>query len=180
MRFHWIDYIILAVIGLSVLTGLFRGFVKEIIALTIWIASFWLAYVYAPTAASWFESYIKNDTARVALAFIAILIAVLICGSLLNALLSTILHRSGLSGTDRLLGAVFGCLRGVLIVGVLILVSKLTLAPEETHTKESYFYPKFKPLVQWMSGFIPPQFLSMDSKSAEPVSKPSSPVDSSR
>mgnify|MGYP006371064045 FL=1 len=46
LAFHWVDYVIIAIIGLSVITGLFRGFVKELIALTVWVLAIWLALNY--------------------------------------------------------------------------------------------------------------------------------------
>lgn len=152
---HWIDYVIIAVIGLSILTGLFRGFVKELIALCVWILAIWLAFTYSQTAAPWLQSYIQDKTARTAVAFVAILLATLIVGGLINALLSFILHRSGLSGTDRILGMAFGFVRGVFIVALVMLVVKMTSVPDKDYRSQSYLYAKFDPLVNWLYGFTP-------------------------
>lgn len=155
MSLHWIDYLIVAVIALSVITGLFRGFIKELIALCVWILAIWLAFSYSPTLDPWLAPHIHDKTARTVVAFVAILLATIIIGGLFNALLSFILRRSGLSGTDRLLGMGFGFVRGVFIVALLMLVVKMTTLPHENYTQQSKLYTKFEPLVNWLNGFMP-------------------------
>lgn len=155
MALHWFDYFIIAVIGLSVITGLFRGFVKELIALCIWVLAIWLALTYAHILDSWLVAYIKDSTARIAASFVIILLATLIVGGLLNALLSFILSKSGLSGTDRLLGMGFGFIRGAFIVSLLIVVIEMVGIVHQDYAKQSVLYPKFKPLVSWLAKFMP-------------------------
>ena len=155
MPWHWIDYVIIAVIGLSVITGLFRGFVKELIALCVWILAIWLAFTYSPILDPFLKSYVHDKTARTVVAFVAILLATIIVGGLFNALLSFILRRSGLSGTDRLLGMGFGFVRGVFIVALLMLVVKITTSSGQEYTSQSYLYAKFDPLVNWLYGQTP-------------------------
>ena len=155
MSWYWIDYVIIAVIGLSVITGLFRGFVKELIALCVWILAIWLAFTYSPLLDPWLQSYVHDKTARTVVAFVAILLGTIIVGGMFNALLSFILHRSGLSGTDRVLGLGFGFARGVFIVALLMLVVKMTSLPQEEYTRQSYLYAKFDPLVDWLYARTP-------------------------
>lgn len=155
MPWNWLDYAIIAVVGLSVITGLFRGFVKELIALCIWILAIWLAFTYTPLLDPWLQHYIQDKTARTAVAFIGILLVTIIVGGLFNALLSFILRRSGLSGTDRLLGMGFGFIRGVFIVALLMLVIKMTSVPYQEYAKESTLSAKFDPLVSWLYGHMP-------------------------
>lgn len=152
---HWVDYIIIAVIGLSVITGLLRGFVKEIVALGIWILAIWLAYTYSQVLDPLLLPYIQDKTARTATSFVAIMIATLIAGGLFNVLLSIILRRSGLSGTDRLLGTGFGFIRGVFIVALVMLMVNMTSIPYQHYRSQSQLYAKFDPLVGWLSGFMP-------------------------
>lgn len=152
---HYVDYVILAVIGLSVLTGLFRGFVKEIIALCVWVLAIWLAATYSEAFSGWVHTYIKDKTACLAVAFVLILVGTLIVGGIFNAFLSFLLHRSGLSGTDRLLGMGFGFVRGVFIVALIMLVLKMTSAPYQEYTKQSKLYAQFDPLVAWLYSYTP-------------------------
>lgn len=152
---HWIDYVIVGLISLSVITGLFRGFVKELVALSIWVIAIWLALHCSQTVSTWLESYIADKTIRIVAAFIAILVVTVILGGLLNTLLSFILQRSGLSGTDRILGMGFGLVRGVFIVTLLMLVLKMTSLPYQDYQRQSVLYAQFNPLVDWLYGFTP-------------------------
>ncbi len=155
MQSHWIDLGIIVLLGLSVLTGLIRGFVKELIALCVWVLAIWLALTYSLSLGSWLQSYIHDKTVRTAVAFIGVLLATLIVGGLVNALLSFILKRSGLSGTDRVLGMGFGLVRGIFIVSLVILMVKMTSIPYEEHVRHSQLYPRFVPIVDWLYELMP-------------------------
>ncbi len=152
---HWIDYVILGIVGLSILTGVFRGFVKELIALCVWALGIWLAFSYSQQLVPKLQPYVQDKTASVVIAFIAILLGTLVVGGIVNALLSFILQRSGLSGTDRLLGLVFGFARGMFIVALVILVVKMTSIPDTEYRQHSYLYARFDPIVNWLYGFSP-------------------------
>ncbi len=152
---HWVDYLILAVIGLSMITGLFRGFVKELIALSVWIFAIWLAITYSSQIADMLRSYIHDKTVRTAVAFVVILIATLIAGALINTMISFLLHRSGLSSIDRLLGVAFGFIRGLFLVSLLMLVVKMTSLPYQQYSNQSKLYELFDPLVAWLYAYTP-------------------------
>jgi len=155
MAWHWIDYVIIVIIGLSVITGLMRGFVKELIALGIWIIAIWLGFKYSPTLSSSLQSYIKDDTLRGILSFVLLLLGTLVVGGLLNIFLSLLLNRSGLKGTDRLLGMVFGFARGTFILALLVGMINLTSFAQDTDFKHSKIYPHLIPLSTWMFSFMP-------------------------
>ena len=155
MAWHWIDYAIILVVGLSVITGLMRGFVKELIALSIWIIAIWIGFKYSSVLSASLKPYIPDNTLRGALSFIVLLFGVLILGGLLNMLLSLILNRSGLKGTDRLLGMGFGFVRGTFIVVLLIGVINVTSLAKNSEFKHAKIYPRFKPLSTWMFSFMP-------------------------
>src|SRR5687767_9065738 len=108
MQWYWIDIAILAVLGMSIITGLVRGFIKELIALCIWVLAIYLAYNYSGQLEPFLQNYIQDKTARSVVGFVLILLFILIVGGISNALLGMVLKRSGLSSTDRLLGMVFG------------------------------------------------------------------------
>lgn len=155
MQLQWVDIIIIAVIGLSVLTGLFRGFVKELVALCVWILAIWLAFNYSQSLDPWLSSYIKEQSARTAIAFIIILFATLLVGGVINALLSFILKRAGLSGTDKTLGMVFGFIRGVFIVALIIVAVRMTSLPYQQYSQESMLYARFDPIVNLLYSHLP-------------------------
>jgi membrane protein required for colicin V production len=171
---YWVDLAIIAIIGLSVLTGLIRGFVKELIALAVWILAFWLAFHYAPSLDPWLQKYIQDKTARLITGFILILIGTLIAGGIVNALLSVILKRSGLSGTDRILGMVFGFIRGVFIVALIMVVVQMTSLPYKEYEKNSKLYSEFNPLVAWITASMPDVIkkVKLFEKDQQPEPKP--------
>ncbi|MCA0403891.1 MAG: CvpA family protein [Proteobacteria bacterium] len=152
---HWVDLAIIGIIALSILTGLIRGFVKELIALCVWILAIWLAFNYSTSLDPWLQKYIHDKTIRTVASFIIILLAVLISGGIVNAILGFILKRSGLSSTDRVLGMGFGFIRGTFIVALLMVVIKMTSLPHEQYSKDSVLYAKFDPMVNWLYGLMP-------------------------
>jgi len=151
----WVDIAIIAIIGLSLLTGLFRGFVKELIALCAWVFAIWLGVKYAQAFDPWLKSYIQEQSVRTAAGFIIILLGVLLAGGIVNAILSFILKRSGLNGTDRTLGMVFGFVRGVFIVALLMVAVKMTSLPYQEYEKKSVLYSHFDPVVGVIYGHLP-------------------------
>jgi membrane protein required for colicin V production len=152
---QWVDLAIIIVIGLSVLTGLFRGFVKELVALCVWVLAIWLGLNHSHGVEPYLQSYIQEQTARTAVAFIIILFGTLFVGGIINAVFGFILKRVGLSGTDRTLGMGFGFLRGVFIVSLMITVVQMTSIPYQQYTQDSKLYPQFSPLVSWLSLQMP-------------------------
>ncbi|ASQ45763.1 Colicin V production protein [Legionella clemsonensis] len=172
MQWYWIDLLIVAVIGLSVLTGLIRGFIKELIALAVWVLAIWLAFSYSQTLDPWLQQYIQDKTARTVTAFILILIATLIAGGIVNAILSFILKRSGLSGTDRILGMGFGFVRGIFIIALIMLVVRMTSLPYQQYASNSTFYAKFEPVVNWLYDLMP-EFIKQIKVFDHPLQLPS-------
>jgi membrane protein required for colicin V production len=155
MTWDWVDLAIIGVIALSVITGLIRGFVKELVALCVWVIAIWVAFRYSQTIDPWLQKYIQDKTIRTIAAFILVLIATLIVGAIVNAILGYVLKRTGLSGTDRLLGMGFGFVRGVFIVALILAVVKLTALPYQQYASQSQLYSKFDPVVDWICGFMP-------------------------
>ena len=155
MQLQWIDLIIIAVIALSALTGLFRGVVKEVVALGIWVAAIWLGYTHAHDLDPWLQTYINDPSVRKAAAFIIIVIGVLFVGGIINTILSFMLKRTGLSGMDKTLGMVFGFARGVFIVALVMAAVKMTSLPYQQYLQSSAFAARLDPLVNWISGYLP-------------------------
>jgi len=163
MTLQWVDYAIIGIILLSVITGLFRGFIKELLSLVVWCLAIWMAFHYSSSLDPWLMHYIQDKTARTAVAFIGIIIVTIIIGGIFNTLLSFILKKSGLSGTDRILGMGFGLLRGVFLVALVILILKMTGFSNQDYLDKSRLYAKFTPIVDWLSGYTP-QIIAKASK----------------
>ena len=150
----WIDFAILAVIGLSSLISLIRGFVKEALSLVTWFAAFFVASNFFGDLAVYFTSI--NDTMlRNGAAIISLFVATLILGSIVNYVIGTLVDKTGLSGTDRMLGVCFGAIRGVLIVSAIIFfLDTFTSAAKAVWWQQSVLIPEFGIVVNWFFEFM--------------------------
>lgn len=101
---NWVDYAILTILGLSMLMGLWRGLIAEVLALAIWFCAFWVAWLFGPGLALRLEATIPTPSARIVLAWVLCFIAVLVAGALIAFVMRKLVAGSGLSGSDRLLG----------------------------------------------------------------------------
>jgi membrane protein required for colicin V production len=152
---NWTDGVILGVLALSVLIGLFRGLVAELLSLVIWIAAFWFTWAFGPVVSMYLEHAITMPTARKAVAYSICFVVVLIVGALVRFMMRRLLWSSGLSGIDRLFGTVFGFLRGVLIVAVLVFMVGLTGFTREPWWQQSTLAPQFQGVAAWLGQAIP-------------------------
>lgn len=151
-----VDYAIIGVVLVSTLISLVRGFVKEVLSLVTWIAAFVIAMGFSQQAAVFVPKAVDIPSARVALAFLVLFVLVLIIGGIINWIVSTLVNKTGLSGTDRSVGMVFGLARGVFIVSVLVLLAELTAMPKESWWQSSVFIPQFMIVADWIHALLPP------------------------
>ncbi|WP_416308193.1 CvpA family protein [Neptunicella sp. SCSIO 80796] len=151
---NWIDFAILGVILLSTLISLVRGFVKEAISLAVWIGAFFIASQFYADLAVYLTS-IDDSMIRNGVAIAILFVVTLILGGLLNYVVSQLVQHTGLSGTDRSLGAVFGLLRGALIVSALLFfLDVFTPAPGTQWWQSSVLVPEFKVIVEWFFTYL--------------------------
>ncbi len=151
----WIDLAIIAVIALSALISLIRGFVKESISLATWVVAGVLALRYFSPMADLLEPLIATETWRNWAGGGILFVATLIVGAIVNFIVSQLVSKTGLSGTDKALGVVFGAARGVLIVTMIVLVFSLTPAPDSSLWQDTTMIGFFEQLAQWVMGVIP-------------------------
>jgi membrane protein required for colicin V production len=162
---NWLDYAIIAVLGLSVLMGLWRGFIGEVLALAVWACAFWVAWLLGPALAERFSASISTPSARVILAYVLCFVAVLIAGAIVTFLVRKLVEGSGLSGSDRLLGMVFGLVRGMALVVLIVLLLGFTPFARDPWWRQSQLLPRFEQGAQWLAARLPTEV----SRYLEPV-----------
>jgi membrane protein required for colicin V production len=133
------DYIVIAVVAASVLLGIWRGVVGEIIALVAWVLAFFAARWWGDEVANSVLNAISDPALRLVAAWVLIFIVVLMLMALLRLAIRGLLKALGLSPTDRLLGMIFGVARGLVIVLALVVVGSMTMAAQQKWWVEAYF-----------------------------------------
>jgi membrane protein required for colicin V production len=127
----WFDYAVLAIIGISVLLSVIHGLVRELLALASWIVAFLIAQTYATGVAPLLPAAIPGQSLRLLAAFLSVFLTALLVLTLAAIAVSSFVKRAGLGLIDRVLGAVFGLVRGLAIVMVVVLLAGLTVLPHQ-------------------------------------------------
>jgi membrane protein required for colicin V production len=151
----WIDYVIIGIIALSAIISIVRGFVKEVLSLAAWILAFWVALTFSPQFSVLLSDYISTPSISLFTAFAGLFIVTLILSALVNNLIAAIVEKTGLSGTDRMLGVLFGLLRGVAIVTLLVLLAAATPMPNDAWWQNAVLIEHFEKLAIWVRQFLP-------------------------
>jgi len=151
LAFNGLDYAILVVIVVSALISLKRGFIKEVLSLLIWLLAIVLSVMFHEQLAVLFQPYIDSPSLRKLLALLTLFIFCLVVGGLFNFILAKLVQITGLSGTDRLLGMIFGALRGAVIIVVCLMLG-LTVLPldQEGWWQQSVLVPHFQRMESWV------------------------------
>jgi membrane protein required for colicin V production len=149
------DYVFLAIIGLSVLVSIMRGFVREVLSLASWVIAFFVARAFCLELAQLLPAAIPSESLRLLAAFLILFLAVLLAGSLLAITLSLLFKHIGLSWADRMLGALFGLARGALIAVVLVLVGGMTSLPQDVRWRNAMFSAPLEAVVTRMLMWFP-------------------------
>lgn len=118
----WFDYLLIVVMAFSVIAGLMRGLLREAIALFTWVVAIWTAFHYASSVEPYLGGLLTNDALKPWVARTLIFVLVLLIGTTLGVLCSHFIRLSMFSGTDRLLGSLFGIARGMVVIGAIVIL----------------------------------------------------------
>lgn len=148
---NWADWAIIGIFSLSCLIGLIRGFVREALSLIIWVAAVLVAKVFGGQLEILLANQIESPSVRVMTAYAVLFVATLLLGAMLSYLISALVRATGLSGTDRLLGMVFGAARAFIIVmALLILLPGFIPVNEEEWWQQAQLIPHFLACEEWV------------------------------
>ncbi|MFJ3521267.1 CvpA family protein [Pseudomonas sp. NPDC090203] len=160
MSFTPVDWAIIAIVVISALISLKRGFVKEALSLLTWIIAGAVAWMFGGSLAQYLVNYIETPSARVIAGCTILFVATLLVGAMVNFLIGELIRVTGLSGTDRFLGMVFGAARGGLLVVVAVGLLSLGPVQQDQWWQQSRLLPQFVMVADWSKNLI----LGMSSK----------------
>ena len=156
---NWVDITVVGIFIVSVLIGLVRGFTQELLSLTSWVLSFWLAFYFMDYLSLMYQPYIKIELMRGIVSFFSILIPTLVLFGITSKLLGNVMRRSPFGRVDRAAGGVFGFVRS----GVLVLLSLFFLRLFFSTTvwwEESLTIPIFIKVMDSIKDYFPLLFNS--------------------
>jgi len=154
MIFTWVDWLIASIIVVSSLISLMRGFLKEALSLLMWVVALLVAWMFGSMLAQKFVGFLDVPSLRLILAYLLLFVVTLLIGSLLVALLDRLLNSAGPDSTGRLLGMVFGAVRGVLLVVLIIGLLSLLPVQQDNWWKQSLLVPHFLQMADWSKAVI--------------------------
>ncbi|MGB0721063.1 MAG: CvpA family protein [Gammaproteobacteria bacterium] len=150
---NWADVAIILVVSVSGLLSLYRGLVREALSLGIWAVAAWSALRFGAVLAP--QIPLATPSLQQGAGFTAVFVGVLIAGNLGVRMLVEVVNRAGLSGTDRMLGLLFGAARGLLIVCVLVLAARMTPLTDDPWWRESALIAQIEPLAERLLTLVP-------------------------
>ncbi len=150
------DYVVFAVLALSSVLGLWRGLASEVLALAAWVAAFFAARSWGHVAADVLSRWLHDPVLLQGAGFVAVFAATLLLFAVVRFLLAQLLRAVGLGLIDRFFGALFGVIRGVLMVLAGVLVCGMTNLPRETWWREAWLSAPLETAVMAGRPWLPP------------------------
>lgn len=145
-----IDYIIIAVVLVSAVTGLIQGFLREVCALITWVLAVWLAWKFGPMLEPHLGGALRQAPYGLWAGRGIVFIAVLVIGGIIGAIVNHYVRLSIFSGLDRLLGFVLGLLRGAVIVGIAMVLAQQVKLDGEAWWRKSRLLPPMQPVADML------------------------------
>ncbi|MBV8380410.1 MAG: CvpA family protein [Paucibacter sp.] len=176
LSLSWVDLLMALMLGISLLAGLWRGFVFELMGIAGWFVAYFASPLVAPFVERWLPAAWATDKSRFmqvlpgdghgpsALALIIGFFIILVLWGLAARLVQLLVRATPLSLIDRVLGAGFGALRGVLLCVLLVAIVSLTPAVRSPTWQASRMAPAFEALLHLMQPLLP-----ADLNSSNPV-----------
>jgi membrane protein required for colicin V production len=153
----WVDFVILGVILLSAVIGLVRGLIREVISLAIWGLAIFVAWTFYQPVAELLIPWVSTPSLRLGLAVLILVVGVLFAGAVFAYILTLLVEKTGLTGTDRLLGLIFGAARGAVIVALAVFFAALTPLSADPWWRESQLLVHFQHLADQLLALVPPE-----------------------
>jgi membrane protein required for colicin V production len=153
------DLVILVIVGLSTLFAFIRGVIRELIALIAWVVGLVAAVTFTPLVGSWLPDAVGHPAVRYLIAFTLILVAALLLGGLIAWPLARAVRAAGLGFADRFLGSIFGLVRGLLLVVVLVMAAGLTDLPRNAWWQASVLAAPLAAAALLVAAYLSPDWV---------------------
>ncbi len=167
---NFLDYLLIAIVGLSMVLSLWRGFIREIISLIGLIAAFLIASRASGSAGDFLGQWIHNSTVADIAGFALVFVVVMLLAGLIGAIIRKLVDMADLTATDRTLGMIFGLARGVLLIGLVFLIYTSYAKPTAPWIKGSLLAPWAIQLGDLIGHAIPPEYPF--SRQGKPAARP--------
>jgi len=149
------DFAAIAVLAISVAIALWRGLVRELFSLASWIGSFWISKEFTAIVSGWLPASVTNPGLRLAIAFVCLMLASLLVFSLITIWMVHLVKVAGLKASDRMLGAFFGLVRGMIVLVILVLVGGMTSVPREAFWRDALLARPLEAVALWVKPWFP-------------------------
>ena len=141
LRMNFTDYLVIAAIVISAVVGAMRGFLREAVALVAWLLALFIAWHFADLVEPHLGGLLAGSSVKPWAARVIIVLLILLLGAAVGAMLNHFVRLSIFSGMDRFLGLIFGLLRGVVLLGVFVILGQLLRLDGERWWTRSLLIP---------------------------------------
>ena len=150
-----VDIVLAAITVISIAFGAVRGFLRESLALLGWLVGLWLAWRYSGLLEPYLGGALAGTELQAWVARLIILVTIVVIAWIIASLLGYLVQRSGLTlGVDKILGAVFGLVRGAVIVGFLVTMGQAAKLQSEPWWDASLLIPLGEEMASILSGYL--------------------------
>lgn len=150
-----LDILIIVIVGFCLVRGIFRGLIKELSSIMGVLGGFYGAYTYYPEVAKLLSRWISNEGYRNILSFMIIFLGVFLIIAILGIVIKYLMKIAFLGWVDRICGAGFGFIKGVLIVSVLVMVFTTFLPKKASIVKDSLLAPHVMVISENLAKIVP-------------------------
>lgn len=152
-----LDLVLIGILLISLIWGLFRGLVREILALASWVFAGWLTWQYGATVGDYLTAWLSSERLSYLAASGAVFVGSLVAFTLISRAAYKQFRIAGLTAMNRLLGAIFGIARGVVVSTLLLFGAQFSPATEASWYKDSELVPYFAPLLEFTEDVVSQQ-----------------------
>lgn len=149
------DIVIAIAVAISVVVGCVRGFVKEAISIAALLIAIWAALQFGPGVGTLADGWLASRDLQKWFGWLLVFVVILTVGGLLGWGISKLVRLSVLSGTDRVLGMLFGFCRGAVLVGVAVMGGQFTGFDNDNWWQRSRLVPYGEFVADWIRAMAP-------------------------